>query len=285
MKFLKLKDLHKSSVYITPNFPVLTTKRYKLSFYRALSYVILYSFFVALTLVAILTFTPAKKVLFFIENEEIRKHTDQIAVLEKQITLLTKDLTSITSTNRKLKYAVFLAEGDSIDSTNTAYDSLRKNQNELNPVKGHVLAGLFNFIERIFISQFEDSGLFFIEPVLGYIVDGFNPDKGHLGIDYAVPRGTPVSAPAPGYVIFSGYTVLDGYTLMLEHKDGYKTVYKHLEQIICHEREYIMQGQLIALSGNSGVNTSGAHLHFEIWKEGKTIDPLRILINQREKEK
>ena len=53
----------------------------------------------------------------------------------------------------------------------------------------------------------------------------------------------------------------------------------HCSSLLKKEGDKVVQGELIALSGNSGTESSGPHLHFEIWKDGKPIDPLKVLIN------
>jgi murein DD-endopeptidase MepM/ murein hydrolase activator NlpD len=67
--------------------------------------------------------------------------------------------------------------------------------------------------------------------------------------------------------------------IIIVHPDDYITVYKHCSLLIKKERERVLQGELIALSGNTGEITTGPHLHFEVWKNGKPIDPKEILIN------
>ena len=98
-----------------------------------------------------------------------------------------------------------------------------------------------------------------------------------MGIDFGVASGSPVYASAGGLIIFAEYTVESGYQIILQHDDNYLTIYKHCSSLIKRIRERVTQGELIALSGNSGKNTTGPHLHFEIWQNGKPIDPQKFL--------
>ena len=66
--------------------------------------------------------------------------------------------------------------------------------------------------------------------------------------------------------------------LIIQHNKGFTTVYKHCSSLLKKERDVVSQGDLIALSGNSGKNTTGPHLHFEIWQNGKPVDPQKILL-------
>jgi len=103
-----------------------------------------------------------------------------------------------------------------------------------------------------------------------------------MGLDIAVKENTPVYASASGYVVFAGYTVDEGYVIILNHSDGYLTIYKHCALLLKNERERVEQGELIAQSGNSGLHSSGPHLHFEIWKDGSVINPELVLIKNNQ---
>lgn len=98
----------------------------------------------------------------------------------------------------------------------------------------------------------------------------------HDGIDIDVPEGTSVYASASGRVFFYGDQPGYGNVLILEHKDGFITMYGHLSSSIVEPGRYVEAGQEIALSGNTGIS-SGPHLHFEIRNGEFPVDPLRYL--------
>ena len=115
-------------------------------------------------------------------------------------------------------------------------------------------------------------------PVEGFITRGleaksFSKDL-HLGIDIAATKGTPIKATADGLVIFSGYTIEEGNIVILKHRNSFYSFYKHNLTNLCSELEYVKKGQAIALLGDTGEVSSGAHVHFEIWKGQKPVDPL-----------
>ena len=118
-------------------------------------------------------------------------------------------------------------------------------------------------------------------PVQGKISSGFgwriDPFTGkrawHAGIDLAVPEGTPVEACWPGKVVFAGEKGGYGKVVILEHKNGYHTVYGHNAKILVQEGEFVSAGQRIALSGNTGRST-GPHLHFEVRKGDVALNPM-----------
>ena len=96
----------------------------------------------------------------------------------------------------------------------------------------------------------------------------------HHGIDFKANQGTPVYATADGIVEFGGFHKSSGYgkLIILQHNLGFKTYYGHLKTVKVKSGEYISKGQLIGLSGNTGMST-GPHLHYEIRHLFTTIDP------------
>lgn len=96
----------------------------------------------------------------------------------------------------------------------------------------------------------------------------------HTGIDFGMPIGTPIYAPADGVADFTGTGYNGGYGIMvkLEHSFGFKTFYAHLSKIVVKRGDFVRRGQLIAYSGNTGRST-GPHLHYEIRYLGRDLDP------------
>jgi len=108
-----------------------------------------------------------------------------------------------------------------------------------------------------------------IHPVKGYT-------KKHEGVDLKAKIGTKVFASASGVVSFSGYQRGYGYLVIINHDSGYETRYGHNSKLLINKGQKVRKGQVISLSGNSGVST-GPHVHFEIRLNGKTINPQTFL--------
>ena len=100
--------------------------------------------------------------------------------------------------------------------------------------------------------------------------------SGHPGLDVAVPTGSYVRAVAAGTVREAGRDSVYGRFLRLLHEDGTQSVYGHASHLFAEVGDTVEQGQVIALSGNSGRSTA-PHLHLEIRRSGRRIDPLRFL--------
>ena len=124
----------------------------------------------------------------------------------------------------------------------------------------------------------------FIWPLEGDVVSEFgwriHPVLGerqhHDGIDLDVPEGTLVHAAASGDVYYYGEQPGYGNVLILEHADGFYSVYGHLSSSLVYKGQYVEVGQAIARTGNTGIS-DGPHLHFEVRNGTFPVDPTRYL--------
>lgn len=108
----------------------------------------------------------------------------------------------------------------------------------------------------------------------GRRVDPFNKYNRvyHTGLDLAAKVGAPVLSSADGEVVFTGRNGGYGNSVTIQHKNGYKTVYAHCSQILVEVGETVKMGRVVALVGRTGTAT-GAHLHFEVFRNGKIMNP------------
>ncbi len=103
-----------------------------------------------------------------------------------------------------------------------------------------------------------------------------DPAETHPGVDIAAQLGTPVRAAGGGTVAAVGTDPDYGLFVLLRHPEGYESMYGHASRLLVSEGEVVAAGEVIALSGNSGRSTA-PHLHFEIRRDGKTLDPLTLV--------
>jgi len=115
-------------------------------------------------------------------------------------------------------------------------------------------------------------------PLQGFMTRGFQDDSidYHPGIDIAVAEQTPVLATANGTVKFAGEDSTYGMIVILEHDDGITTLYGHNSRLLVEEGNQVLVGGRIALSGNTG-RSSAPHLHYEIRKDNKPVNPLEYI--------
>jgi lipoprotein NlpD len=259
---------------------VVKTKNYKFTLLGMITGLVVYSLVLFLLLIALFAFTPLKKLVFFIENQELEEQVERVKELESKIIFLTHELESISSENKRLRYAVILATTDSLDSNSAIYDSLREEKYKNLNIEGNILTAFRGFVDLIFREKSENDEIYFLRPSSGYIIKHYDPQKGHLGIDFGIKSGSPVYAASSGIVIFSDYVSDEGNMIMIQHKNDFITVYKHCSVLMKKTREKVIQGELVALSGSSGKTSTGPHLHFEIWKNGNAVNPKNLIINK-----
>ncbi|HSX81257.1 MAG TPA: peptidoglycan DD-metalloendopeptidase family protein [Candidatus Saccharimonadia bacterium] len=120
----------------------------------------------------------------------------------------------------------------------------------------------------------------FMLPVEGQHTSGYgmrmhpidHEERQHGGMDIAAPTGTPIQAAAAGQVVFSGTQAGYGNVVVIQHAEGYSTLYAHNTTNLVSVGTPVSQGQPIATVGSTGRST-GSHLHFEVRKDGKRLDP------------
>ncbi len=119
-------------------------------------------------------------------------------------------------------------------------------------------------------------------PVSGPVTSGFGQRCGssgcrmHSGIDIAAPVGTPVGASAAGTVVAAGNQGAYGLTVIIDHGDGFATLYAHLSTISVSSGQRVSRGTVVGAVGMTG-NSTGPHLHFEIRYGGSPVDPMAYL--------
>jgi len=103
-----------------------------------------------------------------------------------------------------------------------------------------------------------------------------NTEKNHEGVDLKAKVGTPIHASNDGKVVYSGYLKGYGQVLKIKHNDGLESLYAHNSSNIVEENTLVKRGQVIGYTGNSGRST-GPHLHFELSKNGESVDPGKLM--------
>jgi murein DD-endopeptidase MepM/ murein hydrolase activator NlpD len=171
-------------------------------------------------------------------------------------------------------YALPSALGSSIDQLATQFD---RQQAQLSALQSLLMDAKIE-------SNLKPTGM----PVPGYISSYFgvraDPFDGrsarHTGLDIATPRGTPVHAVAEGMVTFAGVRSGYGNVIEIDHGNGYMTRYAHNSKLDVHAGQHVQVGSVIANAGSTGRST-GSHVHFEVWYDGRVINPLAFVRNHR----
>ncbi len=113
----------------------------------------------------------------------------------------------------------------------------------------------------------------FFPPLKGIITNHFDQASQHFGIDIVAHRNDAVKCLLDGTVIFSNWTLATGWVIGVQHKSNLISVYKHNAALLKKTGDYVKAGEPISIVGNSGELTTGPHLHFELWHNGRPLNP------------
>jgi murein DD-endopeptidase MepM/ murein hydrolase activator NlpD len=106
----------------------------------------------------------------------------------------------------------------------------------------------------------------------------------HSGIDFSASEGTRVQSTGNGVIAYSGYDKGYGQKIIINHGYGYKTIYAHLSKSLVRQGQRIKRGEIIALSGNTGIST-GPHLHYEVEKDNVKVNPTAYFFDESNPDK
>ena len=121
----------------------------------------------------------------------------------------------------------------------------------------------------------------FFAPIIGSIVKVYNPSEGHYGVDIESTENQVIKAVLDGTVVFASWTLDFGYILGIQHEGNYFSCYKHNATLLKKEGDFVKAGEAIAILGASGELSEGPVLHFELWRNGISLNP-RDYINFEE---
>lgn len=110
------------------------------------------------------------------------------------------------------------------------------------------------------------------------VTASFNTMQEHYGVDIAAKEDEPIKAVLDGTVLFAGWTTETGNTIQIQHANNLVSVYKHNSVLLKKMGQYVKAGEAVAVIGNSGEQTTGPHLHFELWYNGNAIDPQEYIV-------
>ena len=171
------------------------------------------------------------------------------------------------------------AETGEVEIGELLYGGLEKSKKKVQLMKW-TIGGRSDWFEASGVGQRRGT---FQKPVVGRQTSGFglrlHPLLGysrfHKGVDYGAPSGTPIVAVADGRVSFAGRNGGHGNYIKLTHGSGLTTAYAHLSRFAVRSGTQVRQGQVIGYVGSTGLST-GPHLHFEVYKNGRAVNPTGV---------
>lgn len=227
----------------------------------------------------LIAFTPLKEYIPGYSSARLTKQaSDLVTKVDSLENILTVNSVYIDRVKEVLIGDVsgFTFDRDSIMETiQLDKDSLLINATEIDSLfRSEIEAqDKFSFFEE----AKKDVDIVFFAPVTGVITSDYNIDDKHYAVDVAVKTGTPIKAIADGRVIFSDWTLATGHVIMLEHPQGYTSIYKHNGALHKEQGDLVKSGEVIASSGSTGELTTGPHLHFELWSDSYPVNPINFI--------
>jgi len=118
---------------------------------------------------------------------------------------------------------------------------------------------------------------YFFPPLKGVVTSKYNSREGHFGVDVVAAENEPVKAIAQGTVIFSTWTLETGYNIGVQHSNELVSIYKHNSVLLKQVGDPVKGGEIISIIGNTGEQTTGQHLHLELWYKGTPLNPQEFI--------
>ncbi len=241
--------------------------------------------FVVMIVTAVIAFTPLKYYMPGVGSVDVRTQLIEVEMLTDSIQRQL-DIRNLWLENFQM------ALSGELDSTFFISDSLRPlNLEEVNIDKRSReelafqekmkedpnLTSVQNEVAAVAVLEKSFYPLTFEAPTDGIVISEFNVKEGHYGIDIAGKEDENIRAVESGVIIISEWNPETGYVIAIQHKNNTISFYKHNSLLLKKVGSFVKRGDVVALMGNSGELSSGPHLHFELWQNGKPMNPLNFI--------
>lgn len=227
----------------------------------------------------IIAFTPLREYIPGYSSSKLKKEATELALKSDSLAFaLQKNEAYIASIRKVLTGEVDFAQmsKDSIEAKNTDDHTklkLTATEEEKKLREAVEQEDKYNLFEQ----AKPKGGMVLFAPVKGHITQGYSAKSKHYAVDIALAKNTPIKSIANGTVIFADWTPTNGNIAIVRHNDGLLSVYKHCESLTVGQGDAVRTGEVIAIAGSTGEQSTGIHLHFELWKEGYPIDPTQFI--------
>ena len=230
---------------------------------------------------SLIAFTPLREYIPGYADVGMRRELVALALRSDSLEqALVEQNLSTNNLNNVLKGNI---KGDSAQNKpdkNKAYDKLKLNatQNEAALKQTIESQDQYSLAYGTESNKNGISNFFFFTPLKGIVSAQFNSKEQHYGVDIVGPENEAIKAALDGTVILATWSSETGYTITMQHSNNLISVYKHNSVLLKKVGDYIKAGEPIAIIGNSGEQTTGPHLHFELWYNGTAINPQDYMV-------
>jgi murein DD-endopeptidase MepM/ murein hydrolase activator NlpD len=226
----------------------------------------------------IIAFTPLREFIPGYASDELKKNATELALKSDSLSNSIKKNESYIASIKKvltgdLEFAKLNKDSIYATQSNENVEEIKVSKAELELRNQVAQEDKYNLFEK---AQPKVSSVLF-SPVKGSITEGFSLKNKHFAVDVALAKDTPIKATLNGTVIFADWTPTTGNVIIIRHNNGFISVYKHAASLTKTQGDVVRTGEVIALAGSTGKESTGVHLHFELWKDGYAIDPAQFI--------
>ncbi|MEN9322787.1 MAG: hypothetical protein RIT03_1800 [Bacteroidota bacterium] len=227
----------------------------------------------------IIAFTPLREFIPGYASTKLKKDATQLALKSDSLTVaLQKNEAYIASIKQILTGNLDYAKlsKDSIMATKSVEKEAVQLEASPEEVKIRELADKedkYNLFEK---AQAKVNVVLFA-PVNGTITQKYSVKNKHLSLDVAVAKNTPIKSIADGTVIFSDWTPTNAFVVIVRHTNGFISVYKNAASQTKEQGDVVKTGEVIALAGAGGRESTSSPFNFELWKDGQPVDPTQYM--------
>ncbi len=275
----RLRDKYRLVVYNDNTFEeVLQFRLSRLNLFSLIGSAILFLIILVIVLIA---FTPIREFIPGYPDGMIRRNIVMNAIkldsLQEEIEIKNKYLENInTIISGNIPKSVDIQESEKTGESKVQFK--RSKSDSL--LRRHIEEEeQFNLsITEVKNEQKGLSNIHFFTPLNGIVTNSFNLEEDHFGTDIVARSSEVVKATLDGIVSMATWTIETGNVIQIQHDNNIVSVYKHNANLLKEVGDHVEAGEAIAIVGNSGELTTGPHLHFELWYNGRPIDPEDYII-------
>lgn len=225
------------------------------------------------TTILIVAFTPIKEYIPGYASTDLRRKSVQLALKADSLDR------HLANTQWYFQNVQNIINGLPIDPMESVEVDTTPVSGDMSPSPSAADSTLRNFVEeedKFNIANAPDQNLArfsFMAPVKGLLTSTFNAGQNHFGVDVTAKKNTPIKSCLTGTVLFADWTTETGNVIIIQHNKELISIYRHCSALLKKPGDLVQTGQAIAIIGNSGENSTGPHLHFELWHQGNPVNP------------
>lgn len=243
---------------------------------NALGYSLFFMALYTVLIISLIIFTPLNRLLPAYHDSQLQQKVLDNALradsLEYEIRIRDQYMSNIRNILEGKEPVNYQAKNDSlinfsnIEFTRSSHDSILRKQ-----IQEEQAMQISYWEENKYNASFHN--LHFFTPAQGMVVNQFDANQKHFGIDIVSNPDEPIQSVLDGTVISADWTMNTGYVIRVQHPNNLISCYKHNSTLLKTIGDQVKAGETIAIIGNTGEFTTGPHLHFELWHNGTPIDP------------